>query len=109
MAAEDYSVVATVGPNVTSFTDNASTGLLAGFTYSYRVQAYDANGGSYSGEALTWTAPAPPSSSGGGGCLSISRVPVERIDASSAVSLCFLFLPAAVYGGRQLFRSRKKY
>jgi hypothetical protein len=109
MAAEDYSVLATVGSNVTSFTDNASTGLLAGFTYSYRVQAFDANGGSCSGEAVATTAPVPPPSSGGGGCLSISHVPAERIDGSSTVSLCFLFLPAALYGGRRLIRSGKKY
>jgi hypothetical protein len=54
-------------------------------------------------------APPPPSGSGGGGgggCLSITRAPDRRIDASSAVSVVFLFFPAAVYGLRRVVRSR---
>ncbi|MGZ8450230.1 MAG: S8 family serine peptidase, partial [Candidatus Deferrimicrobiaceae bacterium] len=55
--------------------------------------------------ALASTAPSTPSGDGGGGCLSIARPPVETIDASSVVSLCFLFLPAAVFGWRRFVRS----
>jgi len=46
-----------------------------------------------------------PDSSGGGGCLSIARPPGDTIDASPVVSLCFLFLPAAVSGWRRFVRS----
>jgi subtilisin family serine protease len=46
-----------------------------------------------------------PASSDGGGCLSIARPPGDTIDASSVVSLCFLFLPAAVSGWRRFVRS----
>lgn len=56
--------------------------------------------------ALASTAP-PPSGDGGGGCLSIARPPGKKIDASSVVSLCFLFLPAAVSGWRRFVRSGK--
>ena len=47
--------------------------------------------------------PAPSPSSGG--CLSIARPPGEKVDASSFVSLCFLFLPAALSGWRRIARS----
>lgn len=57
--------------------------------------------------ALASTAAPSPSGDGGGGCLSIARPPVETIDASSVVSLCFLFLPAAVFGWRRFVRSGK--
>ncbi|MGZ8463409.1 MAG: S8 family serine peptidase [Candidatus Deferrimicrobiaceae bacterium] len=52
---------------------------------------------------------APPSSGGGGGggCQSVTRAPAEKIDASSVVSLSFLFLPAAVYAWRRRVRSGK--
>jgi hypothetical protein len=51
--------------------------------------------------------PPPPSGGGGGGgCLFVIRPPHDRVDASSAVSLVFLFLPAAVYGLRRIVRSR---
>ena len=50
--------------------------------------------------------PSPGGGGGGGGCLSISRAPDERIDASSVVSVFFLFFPAAVYGWRRVVRSR---
>jgi subtilisin family serine protease len=50
-----------------------------------------------------------PSSSGGGGggCLSLASPPGATIDASSVVSLGFLFLPAAVSGWRRFVRSGK--
>jgi hypothetical protein len=52
--------------------------------------------------------PAPPPSGGGGGggCLSVTRLPDDRVEASSVVSFFFLFLPAAVYGLRRVVRSR---
>lgn len=53
-----YSQIATTGPNVVSFSDN---GLLAGTTYTYRVQAYNLFGhSSYSNEAAATTENAPP-------------------------------------------------
>ena len=102
LPGEDYAVVASA-LNVTTFTDNASTGLLGGFTYSYRVQAFHASGGSYSGEAFATTAapPPPPSSGGGGGCLAITPSAASTVDASSILSLLILFLPAAVYGWKR--------
>lgn len=48
--------------------------------------------------------PPPSSGSGGGGCLSISRVPDGGADASPAVSLVLLFLPAAACGWKRLIR-----
>ena len=58
---------------------------------------------------ITVTAAPPPTSSGGGGggCQSVTRAPGEKIDASSVVSLSFLFLPAAVYAWRRRVRSGK--
>jgi hypothetical protein len=48
---------------------------------------------------------ASSSSGGGGGCMSTARPPGETIDASSVVSICILFLPAAVFGWRRFVRS----
>jgi len=53
--------------------------------------------------------PPPPSGGGGGGgggCLLVTRPPDHGVDASSVVSLVFLFLPAAAYGVRRVVRSR---
>jgi hypothetical protein len=104
LPGQDYAVIASVPPNGTTFTDNASTGLLGGFTYSYRVRASDVTGDSHSGEAFATTAapPPPPSSGGGGGCLSITPASTST-DASSFLSLLILFLPAAVYGWKRHF------
>jgi len=106
LPGQDYAVVASLNQNVTTFTDNAATGLLGGFTYSYRVQAYIGAEGSYSAEAFASTAapPPPPSSDGGGGCLSITPSAGTTADASSVLSLLILFLPAAVSGWKRLFR-----
>jgi len=100
LPGQDYEIIRSVDPNVTTFTDNASTGLLGGFSYSYRVQALYATGGSYSAEAFATTVapPPPPSSGGGGGCLAITPSAASTADASSILSLLVLFLPAAVYG-----------
>jgi subtilisin family serine protease len=46
-----------------------------------------------------------PTGGGGGGCLSIARPRGEPVDASSVVSLCLLFLPAAMVGWRRFGRS----
>jgi hypothetical protein len=83
----------------------------SGTTYFYRVRVGIAVGSSYSNEAfVTHSGPAPPpplsGGGGGGGCLSITRSPDDRVDASSVVSLFFLFFPAAVYGLRRVVRSR---
>jgi hypothetical protein len=107
LPGQDYDNVTTLGPNVTAFTDNASTGLLGGFAYTYRVVAFNATGGSYSAEAFASTvppAPSPtptPSGGGGGGCLAITPSPGSSADASSVLSLLILFLPAAVYGWKR--------
>ena len=105
LPGQDYEVIASVAPEGTTFTDNASTGLLGGFTYSYRVEAFNPTGGSYSAEAFASTAapPPPPSSGGGGGCLAITPASTSSADASSVLSLVILFLPAAVYGWRRHF------
>jgi hypothetical protein len=103
LPGQDYAVVASLNQDVTTFTDNAATGLLGGPTYSYRVQAFNATGGSYSAEAFASTAapPPPPSSGGGGGCLSITPSAGTTADASSVLSLLILFLPAAVCGWKR--------
>ena len=71
--AGDYSLIATLGADNTSYIDN--TGLSAGSTYSYRVQAYiTGTGGSYSDEATaTTSAAAGGGGGGGGGCAIYSR------------------------------------
>jgi transcriptional regulator CtsR len=54
-----YSQIATVGANVTSY---SNSGLSASTTYYYRVRAYSAAGNSdYSNEASATTLPPPPS------------------------------------------------
>ena len=109
LPGQDYVPIDNVAQNVTTYTDNASKGLLGGFTYSYRVRASDATGGSYSAEAFVTIAapPPPPSSGGGGGCLSITPASASSADASAVLSLLILFLPAAVsfYGWKRRSRS----
>ena len=102
LPGEDYAAIASVAPDGTTFTDNTSTGLLEGFLYSYRIQAFNADGGSYTAEAFATTAaPPPPPSSGGGGCLAITPSSGKSGDASSVLSMLILFLPAAVYGWKR--------
>jgi hypothetical protein len=76
--AGDYSLIATLGADNTSYIDN--TGLAAGSTYSYRVQAYiNGTGGSYSAEATaTTSAAAAGGGGGGGGCAIYSRKTAEE-------------------------------
>jgi C1A family cysteine protease len=57
VGCSDFTQIATVGANVTSY---ANTGLAAATSYSYRVQAYNAGGDSdYAGPATAVTAEAP--------------------------------------------------
>jgi hypothetical protein len=49
--------------------------------------------------------PGPPTPSGGGGCLSVSRFPADA-DASSIAALLFLLLPAALFRWRRTRRPR---
>ena len=107
LPGEDYAAIASVAPDGTTFTDNTSTGLLGGFLYSYRIQAFNADGGSYTAEAFATTAaPPPPPSSGGGGCLAITPSSAKSGDASSVLSMLILFLPAAVYGWKRYLHMR---
>jgi len=108
--AGGYSVIATAGPDITSFVDNADTGLAAGANYFYRVESFNAGGGAYSNEAFASTLPAPPppsSGGGGGGCLNISRAGSEPPYATSLVSVGILLLPACALGLRRFFRRRE--
>ena len=57
-AASNYTTIATINPNVTSFTD---TGLVALTPYYYRIYAFNAGGNSnYSNEVSAITLPNPP-------------------------------------------------
>jgi hypothetical protein len=110
--AGGYSVIATAGPDITSFVDNADTGLAAGANYFYRVESFNAGGGAYSNEAFASTLPAPPPPSsggggGGGGCLNISRAGREPPYATSLVSVGILLLPACALGLRRFYRRRE--
>jgi len=109
LPGQGYEVVTTVGPNVTSFTDNASYGLLAGFNYYYRLKAYDASGGSYSAEAFATTVPAPPPSSSGdgGGCLNASGSPPMGNPLTGAFSIGLLLLPGGSVLLRKLYLRRR--
>jgi hypothetical protein len=107
--AGGYSVIATAGPDITSFVDNADTGLAAGANYFYRVESFNAGGGAYSNEAFASTLPAPPppsSGGGGGGCLSITRTGSEVPFGTSLFSVGILLLPACALGFRRFFRRR---
>jgi hypothetical protein len=99
-----YSVIGAVEQGVTSFVDNTDTGLAQDTNYFYRVESFDAVGGSYSNEVfVTTTQIAPPGSGGGGGggCLSITRSGAEAPFATSLFSAAILLLPACVPGLRR--------
>ena len=100
--AGGYSVIATAGPDITSFVDNADTGLAAVSNYFYRVESFNAGGGAYSNEAFVTTpvAPAVPGGGGGGGggCLSITRSGGEAPFGTSLFSVGVLLLPAGALG-----------
>ena len=112
LPAGGYSVIATAGPNITSFVDNADTGLAASSNYFYRVESFDAGDGAYSNEAFATTqvAPAAPGGSGGGGggCLSITRSGGESPNTTSLFSVGILLLPACALGLRRVFRRREE-
>ena len=92
----DYAVIGAVGQNITSFTDDAGTGLVRGFDYSYRIQAHDSSGGSVSGETVASLPPASSGGGGGGGCRFVSPPVSDTADAGAVFSVLLLFLPAAV-------------
>jgi hypothetical protein len=107
--AGGYSVIATVGPNITSFVDNTDTGLAAGPNYYYRVESFNAGGGAYSNEANVTTPSAPAAAGGGGGgCLSMARSGGGPPDVASLISAGILLLPACALGLRRFFRRRKR-
>ena len=112
LPAGGYSVIATAGPDITSFVDNADTGLAASANYFYRVESFNAGGGAYSNEAFvtTFAAPAAAGSGGGGGggCLSITRSGGEVPFGTSLFSVGVLLLPAGALGLRRVFRRRKE-
>jgi hypothetical protein len=95
-----YSVIGTVGPGVTSFVDNTDTGLTQNTNYFYRVESFDAGGGSYSNEVFVTTTQTT-GGGGGGGCLSITRSGAEAPFATSLFSAAILLLPACALGLRR--------
>ena len=108
-----YSVIATVGPNITSFVDNADTGLAASANYSYRVASFNAGDGAYSNEAYVTTPDAPATTGGGGGgggggCLSITRSGGDVPFGTSLFSVGILLLPACALGLRRSFRRQER-
>ena len=109
--AGGYSVIATAGPDITSFVDNADTGLAAGANYFYRVESFNAGGGAYSNEAYVTTPDTPSAAGGGGGggggCLSITRSGGEVPFGTSLFSVGILLLPACALGLRRFFRRRE--
>ena len=92
-----FAVLTSLPENSTSYTDNS--GLSPGVTYFYRVGAVSATSTGYSGEVQVAT-PALPSS-GGGGCLSITRSGAEAPFATSLFSAAILLLPACAPGLRR--------
>ncbi|MGH7600708.1 MAG: fibronectin type III domain-containing protein, partial [bacterium] len=76
-SAVTYSEIATVGANVTSY---SNTDLAANTMYSYRVRAYNTGGNSvYSDVASATTLPNPPAAPGG---LAATAVSNSRINLS---------------------------
>jgi hypothetical protein len=107
--AGGYSVIATVGPNITSFVDNTDTGLAAGPNYYYRVESFNAGGGAYSNEAYVTTPSAPAAAGGGGGgCLSMARSGGGPPDIALLISAGILLLPACALGLRRVSRRRER-
>jgi subtilisin family serine protease len=82
-----YSQAATVGANVTTYSD---TGLNGSTTYYYRVRAYNTTGdSSYSNEVNT-TTQAPSSDGGGGGGGGCSIGAVHNYQTAVADTIIFL-------------------
>jgi len=82
-AATNYTLVATVGANVTSFAD---TGLAAETKYSYRLRAYNAgNHSAYSTAVSAITLPTPPLAPSllAAGVISQTQIDLEWSDNSS--------------------------
>jgi hypothetical protein len=104
-----YSVIGTVGQGITTFVDNTDTGLAQDTNYFYRVESFDAGGGSYSNEVfVTTTQTTGGGGGGGGGCLSITRSGGEAPFGTSLISAGILLLPACALGLRRFSRRRER-
>jgi hypothetical protein len=102
-----FTVLATLGPDSTSFTDTTASG---GTTYTYRVTAFNSIPATSGPATATVTTPADPASSGdggnsiGGGCSIGSR----QNTVSAAANTAVLFLPLLVLVLAKNIRRRKK-
>ena len=106
--AGDYSLIATLGADNTSYIDNS--GLAASSTYFYRVQAYiTGTGGSYSDEASATTsaAAATGGGGGGGGCAIYSRKAAEE-DPSPLGTILPLLSPLGYLAWRRKSRRQER-
>jgi titin len=80
--AGTFGLIATVGPNVTSYSNN---NLSANTTYYYRVCAYNAGGhSSYSNEANATTLPNPPKAPGNLAATAVSNSQINLTWADSS-------------------------
>jgi hypothetical protein len=105
--AGDFASIATLPPSATTYSDGS--GVSAGTTYFYRVRVGNAGGHSYSNETyVSAVGSTPPSSTGGGGCLSVTRSGGEVPFGSSLISAGILLLPACALGLRRFIRRRER-
>jgi subtilisin family serine protease len=104
-----YSQVATVGEDITSYTD---TGLSKATTYYYRVRAYNAAGNSaYSNEAYPHSAPAVAASESGSSTCFVATAGHGSLGAGHFFPALMIFLlgMAGLYVGIGLKRRSKKH
>ena len=91
-SAGPYSEIATVGANVTTY---SNTGLSASTTYYYRVRAYNANGNSASSSVASATTQSPPPSNGGGGGGGCGVIDNNKNNQPPTTGMVLLLLPLA--------------
>jgi subtilisin family serine protease len=94
LQAGGFVQIATVGPNITTFTQS---GLSSSTSYTYRVRAFNAAAGTslYSNEATGTTLAAPgdvPVDSGGGGC----SIGARKNTPTAVADLGVLLMPLAL-------------